>query len=360
MADENQVDQDVELTEDEKVEEAHDPKNAEAQSVASVKAAEKKGVSQASPPSQGTAKNNTGVGDKKAEKPKTKAGMINAMFSKMSSMSKEEMSKMYSSFHEETEDNGETVNEEEKKEIKVEVDFKEDLNALVESEATLSDEFKAKTATIFEAAVNNKVAAEIEKLEENYKTELEEEIKTTKDDLVEKVDSYLNYVVENWMDDNKIAIQNGLRTEIAENFMNKLKDVFTESYVEVPEGKVDLVDDLAAQVEELETKLNETTGKAISVSEELEEMKRDAIIREASKDLAETQVEKLKSLVDNIDYEDEAKFAEKVKTIKESYFKTSNPSAGTTEELDEDTSDDTVEVSGSMAQYISAIKKTAK
>jgi hypothetical protein len=162
------------------------------------------------------------------------------------------------------------------------------------------------------------------------------------------------------MEENKVAVANGLRTEIAENFMNKLKDVFTESYVEVPEGKVDLVDDLAAQVEELETKLNETTGKAISVSEELEIMKRDAIIREASKDLAETQVEKLKSLVDNIDYEDETKFAEKVKTIKESYFKTSKPTAGITEELDEDTSDDQVDVSGSMASYISAIKKSAK
>jgi rRNA-processing protein FCF1 len=286
--------------------------------------------------------------------------MINAMFSKMSAMSKEDMSKMYSSFHEETEENGEAVNVAETKDIKVEVDFKEDLNALVESEATLSDEFKAKTATIFEAAVTNKVAAEIEKLEENYKTELEEELKTTRDDLIEKVDSYLNYVVENWMEENKVAVANGLRTEIAENFMNKLKDVFTESYVEVPEGKVDLVDDLAAQVEELETKLNETTGKAISVSEELEIMKRDAIIREASKDLAETQVEKLKSLVDNIDYEDETKFAEKVKTIKESYFKTSKPTAGITEELDEDTSDDQVDVSGSMASYISAIKKSAK
>ena len=347
--------QDVELTEDESVEEAHDPKNAEAQSVDSVdKAGDATG--KAKMPSMGTAKNNT----KQDPMPKTKAGMINAMFSKMNNMSKAEMNKMYASYHEgveEASEDGEVVNE---KKVEVKVDFKDDLNALVESEATLSDEFKAKTATIFEAAVNNKVAAEIDRLEEQYKTELDEEIKSTKDDLVEKVDSYLNYVVENWMADNKVAIQNGLRTEIAENFMNKLKDVFTESYVEVPEGKVDLVDDLAAQVEELETKLNETTGKAISVSEELEVMKREAIIREASKDLAETQVEKLKSLVENIDYEDEAKFAEKVKTIKESYFKTQTPADNNTDQLDEDTSDDTVEVSGSMAKYISAIKKTAK
>ena len=349
--------QDVELTEDESVEEAHDPKNAEAQSIASVdKAGDASG--KAKLPDMGTAKNNTKQ-DPMQKVPGTKAGLINAMFNKMNGMSKSEMSKMYASYHEDVEasEEMEAVNE---KSVKVDVDFKEDLNALVESEATLSDEFKAKTATIFEAAVNSKVTAEIERLEESYKTELEEELKSTREDLVEKVDSYLNYVVENWMEENKVAIHNGLRTEIAEDFMNKMKDVFIESYIEVPESKVDLVDDLAAQVEDLEEKLNETTGKAISVSEELENLKRDAIIREASKDLAETQVEKLKSLTHSIDYESEENFIEKVKTVKESYFKVSSPAESTMEDLDEDTSDDTVEVSGSMASYISAIKKTAK
>ena len=349
--------QDVELTEDESVEEAHDPKNAEAQSIASVdKAGDASG--KAKLPDMGTAKNNTKQ-DPMQKVPGTKAGLINAMFNKMNGMSKSEMSKMYSSYHEDVEasEEMEAVNE---KSVKVDVDFKEDLNALVESEATLSDEFKAKTATIFEAAVNSKVTAEIERLEESYKTELEEELNTTREDLVEKVDSYLNYVVENWMEENKVAIHNGLRTEIAEDFMNKMKDVFIESYIEVPESKVDLVDDLAAQVEDLEEKLNETTGKAISVSEELENLKRDAIIREASKDLAETQVEKLKSLTHSIDYESEENFIEKVKTVKESYFKVSSPAETTMDSLDEDTSDDTVEVSGSMASYISAIKKTAK
>ena len=350
--------QDVELTEDESVEEAHDPKNAEQQSIASVdKAGNATGTAKL--PNMGTAKNNSKQDPmEKPKMPGTKAGLINAMFSKMNGMSKSEMSKMYASYHEDVEasEEMEEVNE---KSVKVDVDFKEDLNALVESEATLSDEFKAKTATIFEAAVNSKVTAEIERLEENYKTELEEELKTTREDLIEKVDSYLNYVVENWMEENKVAIHNGLRTEIAEDFMNKMKDVFIESYIEVPESKVDLVDDLAAQVEELEEKLNETTGKAISVSEELENLKRDAIIREASKDLAETQVEKLKSLTDSIDYESEETFTEKVNTVKESYFKVSSPAANS-EELDEDTSDATVEVSGSMASYISAIKKQAK
>ena len=322
-------DQDVEL--DEGIEEAHDPKNAEAQSVASVDKAGKAVKGTAKLPNMGTAKNNT----KQDPMPKTKAGMINAAFTKMNSLSKEEMSKVYSSL------------------------MAEEAEALVENEATLSDEFKAKTSVIFETAVKTKLAEEINRLEENYKTELEEEVAATKADLVEKVDSYLNYVVENWMEENKVAIQTGLRTEIAEGFMNKLKDVFTESYIEVPESKIDLVDDLAAQVEELEEKLNQTTGQAISVSEELEVMKRAAIIREHSKDLAETQVEKLTKLADEVDFVNEETFTEKVKTIKESYFAKASTSSAEVEELDEDT-EASAEVSGTMAQYLAAIKKSNK
>ena len=164
----------------------------------------------------------------------------------------------------------------------------------------LFDEFKEKTAVIFEAAVKSKLSEEIDRLESQYKEELEEELSSTKSEMVEKVDSYLNYVVENWIKENELQIENGLRTEIAEDFMSKLKDLFTESYIEVPESKVDLVDELAEQVEELETKLNETTQKVIDQSGELEEMKKDSIIRESSSDLADTQVEKLKTLVNDL------------------------------------------------------------
>ena len=158
------------------------------------------------------------------------------------------------------------------------------------------------------------------------------------------------------MSENKLAIQNGLRTEIAEDFMNKLKDLFTESYIDVPEGKTDLVDELAGTVDELEQKLNDTTGQAIEMAEELEGYKREAVIREASKDLAETQVEKLKGLVENIDFEDQETFAKKVATVKESYFtKTTNTASGEAEVED----GPVVETSGSMASYLSAIKKTA-
>ena len=196
-------------------------------------------------------------------------------------------------------------------------------------------------------------------LEENYKTELEEEVAATKADMVEKVDSYLNYVVENWMEENKLAVQSGLRTEIAEKFMNSLKDLFTESYIEVPESKVDLVDELAAEVEDLEEALNASTAKAIQVSEELESMKRNEIIREASKDLAETQVEKLAKLVEDITFEDEDTFAEKVKTVKESYFK-KEAVESVIEDAVEDEDGNIVEASDTMAQYLTAIRKASQ
>jgi len=243
----------------------------------------------------------------------------------------------------------------------VELDFSDDLNALVESEATLSDEFKGKAAVIFEAAVKSKLTQEIDRLEEQYQTKLDEEVQATKDELVEKVDSYLNYVVENWMKENQLAIQNGLRTEIAEAFMGKLKDLFTESYIEVPESKVDLVDELAETVEELEGKLNEATESAIETSKLLEGYQREAVIREAAKDLADTEVEKLKGLVEDVDFEDEATFANKVKTIKESYFKNKTVEAQDLEEEVEDSGEGiTEEVSDLMSSYIHAIRKVKK
>ena len=309
-------DQDVEL-EEENVEEAHDPKNAEAQSVASVdKAGE---ATKAAPARKGDKKNSDKMAN--VEKPK-----------------------------------GEKVSMES---VEIDADFSDDLNALVDDEATLSEEFKEKTAVIFEAAVKSKVAAEINRLEEAYAVELEEEVSTVKAELVEKVDSYLNYVVENWMEDNKLAIQSGLRAEIAEGFMNGLKDLFVENYIEVPESKVDLVDDLANQVEDLEEKLNKTTAQAMEVSEELESYKREAVIREAAKNLAETQVEKLRSLAGDVDFVNEETFAKKVATIKESYF-TKKTAEVITEETDGDESDAIVETSDVMSRYIQAIKSSTK
>ena len=239
-----------------------------------------------------------------------------------------------------------------------EVDTASELAAIVEGEATLSEELKKKTSVIFEAAVKSKLSEEVTRLEENYAVELAEEVETIKTDLVGKVDSYLNYVVETWMEDNKIAIQNGLRTEVAESFMNNMRDLFVESYIEVPEAKVDLVDELAGQVEELEERLNNTTGDAISLAEELETYKRNTIIAEASRDLADTQAEKLKGLLESVDFENEESFVAKVNTVKESYFSKEIPEQ--LEESVEETTEEEVEVSSVMENYLHALRKTTK
>ncbi|MAA57187.1 MAG: hypothetical protein CL855_01730 [Cryomorphaceae bacterium] len=342
-------DQEVELDDNDVVEEAHDPKNAEAQSVASV---DKAGENTSQAPAR--------KGDKKNSEPmpKTKAGMINAMHGMMTGMKKDKLMAAYGKMMGEdvsVDDIEDTIAEDQELDIKV--DFSDDLNALVESEATLSEEFKAKTAVIFEAAVKAKLSQEIDRLEEAYKEELETELASTKEQMVEKVDSYLNYVVETWMEENRVAVQAGLRTEIAETFMDKMKDLFIESYVEVPESKVDLVDELASANEELEESYNDAMTKSIALAEELEDLKRDAVIREASKDLAETQVEKLKTLAEDIDFEDETTFAQKVATIKEAYFaKKTAESAIVEDTSDEDTP--SVEVSDVMSQYLNAIRKS--
>ena len=302
-------DQDVEL-DDETVEEAHDPKNAEQQSA---DAADKAGDVTKQAPAR--------KGDKKNSEP--------------SHLDKAPMDKKVKT-----------------ESTDVEVDFDGELDSLIESEATLSEEFKEKASLIFEAQVKAKIAEEIDRLEEAYATQLEEEVTAQKAELVEKVDSYLNYVVENWMEENKLAIQSGLRAEIAEDFMQGLKTLFTESYVDVPESKVDLVDELHGSVEDLSAKLNEATEALMEQSKQLEEFKREEIIREASRDLADTQIEKLRTMVE--DYDFDADFAKKVETIKESIF--AKKATTVTESTDEDDTTDEVEVTESMAQYLEILK----
>ena len=340
--------QDVELNDIDDVEEAHDPKNAEKQSNAAITAAAGK-TKQA--PTRGSA-------DKRnAESmPKSKAGMISAAHDLMSEMNTEDLASLLSAL---TNEDGTAAFAESR--VQINTDFSADLDALVASEATLSEEFKTKTAAIFEAAVKSKVSEEIDALEEAYAAELHEEVESIRTDLVEKVNNYLNYVVESWMEENKLAVQTGLRTEIAESFMTRLKDLFEESYIEVPESKVDLFDELAEANEELTEQLNNTIAKSMRQAEELETYKRDAIIREAASGLADTQVEKLKSLTDNITFDDEASFARKVATIRESYFTATKKTTADSISLDEETDSNvqTEEISSTMARYVSALRKTS-
>ena len=345
---ENQVTE-ADLHDEDVVEEAHDPKNAEDASVASVKGAAGKTAQAPQPaPKQGA----------HVPMPKTKAGMLQAMYANYSKMNKKQLMATYGKMM--NSEGVEVADEAIMENPEVSYDYQGELDALVESEATLSEEFKEKTAIIFESAMKAKLAEEIESLEENYANELAEEIATTKSDLVEKVDSYLNYVVDQWMEDNKLAVQAGLRTEIAETFMNKLKDVFTESYIEVPESKVDLVDELSEQVEELETALNARTEEALEQAKAIEDYTRAAIVAEAAKDLPDTQAEKLAGLVESIDFEDEETFTKKVATVKEAHFAAPAVESTIAEETDVDAEADTQEVSDTMATYLSAIRNYNK
>lgn len=281
----------------------------------------------------------------KATPPKTKAGMINAMYKEMSKMKKDDLMASYNKVM-----NKESVETDQEEGI-----FEDDLKALVDSEATLSEGFKDKAEIIFEAALKSKISEHVERLEESYAEELAEETSRIHSDLVEKVDGYLNYVVESWMEDNKLAIETGLRTEISESFMKQLHQVFTEHYIEVPEGKVDLVDELSTQKDELEEQVNTTVADNVALKAEVEKLQRAAIVTEASTGLSEAQADKLKGLVEDIDADDSEAFAEKVAQIKESYFKAKVTTQE--EEVIEEDTDNEVAVSGAMSAYLEALNK---
>jgi len=271
--------------------------------------------------------------------PKTKAGVIQAAVDMLKSARKEDAQKLFAKMtkiDEVEEDNDAEVADadkamkaslpkkknELKAKAKVEkVDFDEDIDNIVKEEATLSDGFRDKASTIFEAVLTSKLAEEVERLEAEYAQNLEEEVSDIEGSLVEKVDSYLNYVVENWMKENEVAVNQGLKTEIAEDFMTSLQAVFKEHYIEVPEGKEDLIDDLAEQVSELEESLNKSTEDNISLHNKVSSFEKDEVIRNASSGLAETEAEKLAKLCEDVDFDNKETFEQKVDTIKQSYFK---------------------------------------
>ena len=254
--------------------------------------------------------------------PKTKAGVINAALEMLKKAKKNEAQQLFAkmvSQVSETSVKKEEVETESNNQVE-DANWDEDLDILVAEEATLSDGFRDKAGAIFEAAYKSKVSAEIDRLESEYAQNLESEVNDLNESLVNKVDSYLNYVVENWVKENEVAIETGLRTEIAEQFMDSLQSVFKEHYIEVPEGKADLIDDLADQVAELEEQLNKTTEDNIQLHEKAQSFERADVVRRQSSGLAETEAEKLASLVEDIDFDDVETFEMKVKTVKESYF----------------------------------------
>jgi len=239
------------------------------------------------------------------------------------------------------------------KEIKV----KEDVDALISGENELSDEFKDKASTIFEAAVKSKVRTEIERLEDEYSKELTEQSDKAKDELVEKVDSYLDYVVQEWMKENELAIERGLKGEISEDFIAGLKQLFEDHYIDVPDEKYDVLEAQSKKIEELEEQLNLQIEKDKELHSEIGELTKDSIIKDVSDDLVDTEVEKFKGLVEDVDYSDAESYKTKLETLKESYFP-KRAEEQSTNEISDDEAVKEVETSGKMAEYMSAISKT--
>ena len=242
----------------------------------------------------------------------------------------------------------------------VEIDLSDDVKALVSSDADLSEEFKEKAATIFETAVKTRIKEQTKIIEAQFEEKLASETETVKEAMVEKVDSYLNYVVEEWMKENELAVERGIRTEIAEDFITGLKGLFKEHYIDVPEEKYNVLDDLTGQVKDLESKLNEQIEKNVNLSKDVSESKRESLVASVSEDLADTEKEKFSSMAENVEYDSAEKFQEKLETIKESYFpKTKIEEATSNDEVDSVAANLPVDAgtSDAMAAYTAAISK---
>ena len=237
------------------------------------------------------------------------------------------------------------------------MDMKEDVNALTEGE-DLSEEFKAKAATIFEAAVKAKLVEEIEKLEGEYETKVAEKVEETKSEIVEIVDAYLNYVVEEWMKENELAIEKGLRAEITEDFIGGLKSLCESHYINVPQEKYDVIESQAAEIEKLKEEVNQTIEKNVELNQAIGNHVRQDIINDVSSDLAETESEKLKGLAESIEYKDAESFRTSVETLKNSYFPKAKASETESNEVAEQNAG--ADLSESMAAYTAAISKHKK
>ena len=244
----------------------------------------------------------------------------------------------------------------------IEIDLSADVKALVSSDADLSEEFKDKAATIFEAAVKTRIQEQTKILEAQYEEKLSAETETVKEAMVEKVDSYLNYVVEEWMKENELAVERGIRTEIAEDFITGLKDLFKEHYIDVPEEKYNVLDDLTNQNKKLEDKLNEQIAKNVDLSKEVSSSAKAKAINEVASDLADTEKEKFEKMAENVEYDSADKFREKLETIKESYFpKSKIEETASKDEVDSVAANAPIESNtDAMAAYTAAITKNLK
>ena len=241
-------------------------------------------------------------------------------------------------------------------EITDEVDIDDDVNALLGGQE-LSEEFREKAKTIFEAALKSKVTELREAMDAHYEAKLVEEVEGMKDELIERVDSYLEYVADEWLQENALQVERGIRTEMTESFLAGMRGLFEDHYVSIPEDKYDVVENMVDKLDEMESKLNEQIEKNIAITKSLSEATADGIVSEVSEGLSTAQKEKLASLAEGVEFESEESYKEKLETLKESYFKTS-PKRSDSEVLNESAA--SPEVSGSMAAYIQALSHATK
>ena len=305
--------------------------------------------------------------DLSEKKTLTKEQIRNEIAAGMGKMSKVTLEKLYAAYsnpHDEDEEDEPTEEEKEKleaveKRVK-DIDVKEHVDALMNGEGDLSEEFKRKAATVFEAAVKSKVRDEVSRIEDDYRKDLDENINTNKDELTEKVDTYLNYVCEEWTKENELAIERGLKGEIAEDFISGLKQLFEDHYIDIPNEKYDVLEAQSEKISQLEAKLNEAIERNVSMKTNNAQLVREQVISEMSTDLAETEIEKFKSLTEDIDFADEASYREKLETLKENYFpKQKTVVAETVDNVETGNAQD-IDVSNSMTAYMSAIGRVAK
>jgi hypothetical protein len=297
-------------------------------------------------------------GEELEEARMTKEMMKAEMQQKMESMKAQDLAAAYEAMCGKMEKKEEeSVDESTLEDRLASVDVSEDVSALTEGEE-LSEDFQKKAATIFEAAVKSKLRSEVERIEMSKTQEVAEEINRVRDELTEKVDAYMNYVVEEWMKENEIAIERGLKGEIAEDFISGLKDLFTEHYIDVPDEKYDILESQSVKIDELESKINEQIEKNAELKSANQSLVRESVFAEVSADLAATEVEKFKSLAEDVEFTSEESFKEKLDTLKESYF----PKATTIAESVDSESDgsESYDTTGAMSAYMAAISKNVK
>jgi len=331
--------------------------------------------SDASPKMEASHDDEEEMEDEPKKAKKLKSEMVQDLAKHIKGLKKEELEALYNSTLNEEDEEEEESDDEDEDEEKTEnkkvakesiesridmIDVSGDVDALVSGEE-LSEEFKTKAATIFESAVKSKVREELERIQEQNNEIMEDLAENTMTELVEKVDDYMNYVVEQWMEDNQLAIERGLKGEIAEDFISGMKQLFEDHYIDVPDEKYDILEANLTKIEELEEKLNKQMDENIQLRKQKGELVKESMISDVADGMTDTETEKFQSLVEDVEFSDEESYKEKLQTIRESYFGSSTAQVLTEEgSIEDNTPTESVEVSATMSQYLKAIGRDQK